>query len=308
MSKKIKTSLAIILSAALFITSAGCKSITASSSEKSSTANSTSTSESTSSSATEALSGKILITGSTSFLELMGALGEAFSEENPDVTVDVQAGGSGVGISDAINKVNDLGMSSRELKTDGTEEGLNKSVLAIEAIAVIVNAANPVKDLTKDQIIAIFKGEITNWKEVGGADKAITVFNRESSSGTRGAFGELMKLEKTGTDGYNYFTPNAVTQDSTGKVLAGVAADENAIGYIGLGSVDESVHAVSIGGVSPTLVTIKDGTYILKRPFLLLTNKEVENPLVKAFIAFTQSAAGEALVAEMKLIKPSDLN
>lgn len=304
MRKNLKTSIVIILCAALILSVAGCKPIT---SDTSSTASSTSVSANSNSNSTIKLSGKILITGSTSFQDLMGALGESFSTKNPGVTVDVQAGGSGVGISDAIKKLNDIGMSSRELKTDGTEAGLNQSVLAIEAIAVIVNAKNPVKNLTKDQIVSIFKGEITNWKAVGGPDKAITVFNREESSGTRGAFGELMKLEKTGTGGYNYFTKNAVTQDSTGKILTGVASDENAIGYIGLGSVDKSVTAVSIDGIAPTLATIKDGTYILKRPFLLLTNTEVNNALVKAFIEFALSADGEKIVSDMKFIKPSEL-
>ena len=303
MIKKVTKSLAIALSAALLISAAGCKPIT------SNTSTSTSSEKtSANSSSTTKLSGKILITGSTSFQDLMGALGEAFTAKNPGVTVDVQAGGSGVGISDAMKKINDIGMSSRELKTDGTETGLKESVLAIEAIAVIVNAKNSVKNLTKDQIVSIFKGEITNWKQVGGADKAITVFNREESSGTRGAFGELLKLEKTGTGGYNYFTKNAVTQDSTGKILTGVAADENAIGYIGLGSVDKSVTAVSIDGIAPTLAMIKAGTYILKRPFLLLTNKEANNALVKAFIEFALSTEGETIVSEMKFIKPSELS
>ncbi len=302
MRKKLKTVAAFILSVTLFISIAGCKPITSNTSGSVS-----STKTSSNSNSTNTLSGKILITGSTSFQDLMGALGEAFSAKNKGVTVDVQAGGSGVGISDAMKKINDIGMSSRELKTDGTEAGLNESVLAVEAIAVIVNAKNAVKSLTKAQIISIFKGEITNWKDVGGTNKAITVFNREASSGTRGAFGELLKLEKSGTDGYNYFTKNAVTQDSTGKILTGVAADENAIGYIGLGSVDSSVHAVTIDGVDPTLASIKAGTYILKRPFLLLTNKETNNALVKAFIEFALSPEGEAIVSEMKFIKPSEI-
>ncbi len=302
MKKSLKTILASVTAAAVLMTAAGCKPITSGNSDSTPAGSSGASSQTNGS-----LSGNLLLTGSTSFQELMSALGEAFTETNPKVTVDVQAGGSGVGISDAVKKLNDIGMSSRELKTDGSEEGLNETVLAVEAIAVIVNAKNPVVNLTRDQIVAIFKGEITNWKQVGGEDKAITVFNREASSGTRGAFGELMKLEKTGTGGYNYFTPNAVTQDSTGKVLAGVAADQNAIGYVGLGSVDNTVHAVSIDGVHPTLETIKAGTYILKRPFLLLTNKTADNPLATAFIQFCLSEEGEALVQEMKLIKPSEL-
>ncbi len=299
MKRKISILTIGILVLSMILMTAGCKPVTT---DNSSLASSNSTANST-----EKLSGKILVTGSTSFQDLMGALGESFTVKYPDVTVDVQAGGSGVGIKDSMNKLNDLGMSSRELKTDGTEDGLNEYVLAIEAIAVIVNSKSPVKNITKDQIVSVFKGEITNWKEIGGPDKAITVFNREASSGTRGAFGELLKLEKTGTGGYNYFTKTAVTQDSTGKVQAGVAADENAIGYIGLGSVDETVHALSIDSKEPTLDNIKAGTYALKRPFLLLTNKAGEKALAKAFIDFSLSDEGEAIVKEMKLIMPSEL-
>lgn len=306
MKRNLKMITALFLSAFLILSAAGCRPITSNSSETSKTSETGNSSNSGTNSQGN-LSGNLLITGSTSFQDLMGALGEAFSEKNNKVTVDVQAGGSGAGIQDAISGNNDIGMSSRELKTDGTEAGLNEYILAVEAIAVVVNPKNPIMNLTKDQIVSIFKGEITNWKDVGGSNQAITVFNREASSGTRGAFGELLKLEKTGTGGYNYFRKDAVTQDSTGKIAAGVSADPNAIGYIGLGSVDEKVKAVSIDGFSSTLENIKTGKYILKRPFLLLTKQSDESALAKAFIDFAQSPDGEALVEEMKLIKPSDL-
>lgn len=287
--KKLQITVTSFLVMIILVASSGCKPITP---------NNSGSSE---------LNGKILITGSTSFLDLMDALGESFTETHMKVSIDVQAGGSSVGIKDSMNKLNDIGMSSRELKTDGSEEGLNATVIAVEAIAVIVNAKNPIQNLSKDQITSIFKGDIKNWKDVGGTNAAITVFNRESSSGTRGAFGELMKIEKSGTGGYNYFTKSAVTLDSTGKILSGVSADENAIGYIGLGSVDSSVRALSIDNITPDLANIKADKYILKRPLLLLTNKSVQNQLVKEFIDYVTSSNGEKIVGEYKLIRPSDL-
>ena len=250
------------------------------------------------------LSGQINIAGSTSIQELAEQLGEAFGEvTSGGVLVNVQGGGSGAGVTSATDGVADIGTVSRELKDD-EKGGLNEYTIAVDAIALVVNPNNTVENLTSEQVTAIFKGEIANWSEVGGPDAPITVINREAGSGTRGAFGELLELEKDGE--YSYFTADAVTFDSTGKVKAEVAKNESAIGYISLGSVDDTVKDVQLDGKQPTIENIKTGDYALQRPFLMVTNKANESELGKAFIDWALSDEGQGIVGE-KYIKVTDL-
>ena len=216
---------------------------TASSAEASTVAESTvaASSEAAPAEATADLSGSISMVGSTSMEKLANALSEAFMEEHPDVTVTAEFVGSGAGIEAVTNGTADIGNSSRSLKDEEKAAGVVENVVAIDGIAVCVDPANEVADLTKEQLTNIYNGTVTNWKEVGGADEPIIVIGREAGSGTRGAFEELVDL----VDGCKY----ANELDSTGAVIAKVASTPGAIGYASLDALDDSVKALSLEGV-----------------------------------------------------------
>ena len=207
------------------------------------------------------LSGSISMVGSTSMEKLANALSEAFMEEYPDVTVTAEFVGSGAGIEAVTNGTADIGNSSRSLKDEEKAAGVVENVVAIDGIAVCVDPANEVADLTKEQLTNIYNGTVTNWKEVGGADEPIIVIGREAGSGTRGAFEELVDL----VDGCKY----ANELDSTGAVIAKVASTPGAIGYASLDALDDSVKSLSLEGVEATAENIKAGNYFLSRPFVL---------------------------------------
>ena len=194
------------------------------------------------------LSGSISMVGSTSMEKLANALSEAFMEEHPDVTVTAEFVGSGAGIEAVTNGTTDIGNSSRSLKDEEKAAGVVENVVAIDGIAVCVDPANEVADLTKEQLTNIYNGTVTNWKEVGGADEPIIVIGREAGSGTRGAFEELVDL----VDGCKY----ANELDSTGAVIAKVASTPGAIGYASLDALDDSVKALSLEGVEATAENI----------------------------------------------------
>jgi phosphate transport system substrate-binding protein len=238
---------------------------------------------------TAPLAGKIVASGSTSMEELMTALGEAFTVINPDVSVEIQGGGSSTGVKNASNGVTEIGNSSRALKADEKSLGLTEHVVALDGIAVVVNAANPVSDLTTAQIADIFTGKITNWKDVGGQDAAIVVVVRESGSGTRDGFEDILKIKDQCVE--------TQVANETGIVKSTVAGNELAIGYMSLGKVDQSVKALQVGGVVASEASVLDKTYILQRPFLCLTKGE-ESGLVKAFFTFVMSDAGQTLVEQ----------
>ena len=233
---------------------------TASSAEVSSVAESTVAESSVAAPAetTTDLSGSISMVGSTSMEKLANALSEAFMEEYPDVTVTAEFVGSGAGIEAVTNGTADIGNSSRSLKDEEKAAGVVENVVAIDGIAVCVDPANEVADLTKEQLTNIYNGTVTNWKEVGGADEPIIVIGREAGSGTRGAFEELVDL----VDGCKY----ANELDSTGAVIAKVASTPGAIGYASLDALDDSVKALSLEGVEATAENIKAGNYFLIRP------------------------------------------
>jgi phosphate transport system substrate-binding protein len=217
-------------------------------------------------------------------------LGEAFTALHPKVTVIVQGGGSSVGIKAATDGTVDIGASSRELK-EAEKPGLAETVIARDGIAIIANSSQTVSNLTKQQIIDIFSGKITNWKEVGGADKKITVVSREEGSGTRGAFEELVM----GTAAKIVAT--AILQPSNGAIRTTVAGDPNAIAYLSCGYIDSSVKVISVDGVAGTEANVKNGTYKIVRPLLFVTKGEPTG-LVKEFIDFCLSDAGQTIVSE----------
>ena len=242
------------------------------------------------------LSGSISMVGSTSMEKLANALSEAFMEEYPDVTVTAEFVGSGAGIEAVTNGTADIGNSSRSLKDEEKAAGVVENVVAIDGIAVCVDPANEVADLTKEQLTNIYNGTVTNWKEVGGADEPIIVIGREAGSGTRGAFEELVDL----VDGCKY----ANELDSTGAVIAKVASTPGAIGYASLDALDDSVKALSLEGVEATAENIKAGNYFLSRPFVMATKGEIseQNDLVQAWFDFVLGDEGQQIASEVGLI------
>lgn len=271
---------------------------TASSAEASTVAESTvaASSEAAPAEATADLSGSISMVGSTSMEKLANALSEAFMEEYPEVTVTAEFVGSGAGIEAVTNGTADIGNSSRSLKDEEKAAGVVENVVAIDGIAVCVDPANEVADLTKEQLTNIYNGTVTNWKEVGGADEPIIVIGREAGSGTRGAFEELVDLK----DACKY----ANELDSTGAVIAKVASTPGAIGYASLDALDDSVKALSLEGVEATAENIKAGNYFLSRPFVMATKGEIseQNDLVQAWFDFVLGDEGQQVASEVGLI------
>ena len=244
------------------------------------------------------LSGTISLAGSTSMEKLCEAMSESFMETYPGVTVTVEYTGSGAGLESLASGSVDIGNSSRHLKDEEVAGGAVENVVAIDGIAVIVDPANSVSDIPADKLAAIYKGEITNWSELGGNDEAIVVIGRESGSGTRDAFEELLEVK----DACKY----AQELDSTGGVKAKVAATPGAIGYVSLDVVDESIKAVSIDSVEPTETNIIAGDYLLSRPFVMATSGEIsaQNDLVKGWFDYISSDAGKDVIKSAGLIIP----
>ena len=237
------------------------------------------------------LSGTVATDGSTSMEKVIGALGEAFMEANPDTTFTYNPTGSGSGIQAVQEGRCDIGLSSRALKDAEKEAGLTETVLAYDGIAMIVNPANPVEDLSLEQIADIYTGKITNWSEVGGNDSQIVLIGREAGSGTRGGFEEIVGV----VDACQY----RQELSSTGDVITTVAQNPDAIGYASLAAVKDTVKALKVAGVTPTEATVKDGTYTIQRPFVLATKTgEKLNDVAQAFFDYATSAeAGEIIAA-----------
>ena len=293
MKKKI---LAALLSVTMILGMVGCGN--SSNEESAPAAESTvaASSEVASTETTAGLSGSISMVGSTSMEKLANALSEAFMEEYPDVTVTAEFVGSGAGIEAVTNGTADIGNSSRSLKDEEKAADVVENVVAIDGIAVCVDPANEVADLTKEQLTNIYNGTITNWKDVGGADEPIIVIGREAGSGTRGAFEELVDL----VDGCKY----ANELDSTGAVIAKVASTPGAIGYASLDALDDSVKALSLEGVEATAENIKAGNYFLSRPFVMATKGEIseQNDLVQAWFDYVMGDEGQQIASEVGLI------
>ena len=250
----------------------------------------------TSAQAAADLSGSISMVGSTSMEKFGNALAESFMEKYPDVTVTVEFTGSSAGVEAALSGASDIGNSSRNLKDEEKSAGAVENIVAIDGIAVAVDPKNTVTDLTKDQLISIYTGEVKNWSDLGGENMPIVVVGREAGSGTRGAFEEILGIE----DKCVY----ANELDSTGAVMAKVASTPGAIGYISLDAVDDSVIALKLEGVAPSAETIKSGEYFLSRPFVMATKGEIseQNDLVKALFDYIYSDEGTELVKSVGLI------
>ena len=239
----------------------------------------------------EALSGTVNTDGSTSMKDVMGVLTETYAELQSGVTVNYSGTGSGAGIEAVLAGTVDIGLSSRALKAEEEEKGAVGHVVALDGVAVVVNPANGVEDLSVEQIAQIFTGEITNWSELGGGDAAIAVLGREDGSGTRSAFEEIV-----GVDGACKYTNE---YSSTGDVIGNVASNPNAIGYASLSAVDDTVKAVTVGGVECSEATIQDGSYEIQRPFLMVTNANAElSAAAEDFLNYATSAdVAEYIVA-----------
>lgn len=242
------------------------------------------------------VSGSIQMVGSTSMEKLATALAESFMEKYPDVTVTAEFVGSGAGIEAVIAGSADIGNSSRNLKDEEKANGAVENIVAIDGIAVCVDTANTVTNLTKQQLTDIYTGTVTNWSELGGTDTPIVVVGREAGSGTRGAFEELLGVE----DQCAY----ANELDSTGAVMAKVASTAGAIGYVSLDVVDDSVIALSLEGVEPTAENIKAGKYFLSRPFVMATKGQIseQSELVQKWFEYVLGDEGQEVAAKVGLI------
>lgn len=242
------------------------------------------------------LKGSISMVGSTSMEKFATALSEIFMEKYPDVTVQAEFVGSGAGIEAVSNGSANIGNSSRNLKDEEKAKGVVENIVAIDGIAVISDPANTTANLTKDQLISIYNGTTSNWKDLGGADQPIVVIGRESGSGTRTAFEELLKLE----DACKYSNE----LDSTGAVMAKAASTPGSIGYVSLDVLDDTVKTLKLEDTEPTPENIKAGSYFLSRPFVMATKGEIseQNDLVKALFDYIHSDEGTELVKSVGLI------
>ena len=276
---------AVMLAAAL----SGCGSNTAA--PAASTAPSA-TPEAVESAAPEAkLSGSVSTDGSTSMEKVIGALGEAFTEANPDVNFTYNPTGSGSGITAVSEGRCDIGLSSRNLKDEEAAKGLKATVLALDGIAVIVNPENPISELSLEQIAKVYTGEITNWSELGGNDAEIVVIGREAGSGTRDGFESITKT----ADACVY----RQELTSTGDVITTVAQNPDAIGYASLASIGDTVKALVVEGVAPSEETVKDGSYLVQRPFVLVTREGEElSEAAQAFFDYITSADAASIIAD----------
>ena len=240
---------------------------------------------------TAAAGGTVSTDGSTSMEKVIGALGESFMEANSGTTFTYNPTGSGSGIQAVSEGRCDIGLSSRALKDDEKASGLKETTLALDGIAIIVNPQNPVKDLTLEQIAKIYTGEITNWKDVGGADGEIVLIGREAGSGTRDGFESITDTK----DACKY----RQELTSTGDVITTVAGNPNAIGYASLASIKDSVKALKVGGVTPTEDTVKDGSYVIQRPFVLVTKTGVKlSDAAQKFFDYATSGEAAPLIAK----------
>ena len=243
---------------------------------------------STASSTAAALSGNVATGGSTSMKNVIAALTEGFAEVEPGVTVSYDPTGSGAGITGATDKTLDIGLSSRALKDDEKND-VDGTVIALDGIAIIVNNASKVEDLTVDQLKQMFTGEITNWSEVGGDDGEIVLIGREAGSGTRDGFESIVDVK----DSCKY----AQELTATGAVISAVEANPLAIGYASLSAVGDTVKMVTVGGVECSEETVKDGSYEVQRPFVFVTNKSVTlSEQAQAFFDFATSADAADLI------------
>lgn len=288
MKRNAKSALSIFAaSAVLALTLAGCGGNNASTDTSAPADNSGSET-----STTAVVSGTVSTNGSTSMEKVIGSLKEQFQKDNDGkVTVSYDATGSGAGIEAVTNGTTDIGLSSRALKDEETSAGLTGTTVALDGIAVIVNADSQVSDLSVEQIGQIFSGEITNWKDVGGADAEIACIGREANSGTRDGFESI-----TGTKDKCQYRQELT---STGDVITAVSQNPDAIGYASLASIKDSVKALNVDGVTPSEDTVKDGSYKVQRPFVLVTvDGKALSDVAQAFFDYATSADAAGIIAK----------
>ncbi len=237
------------------------------------------------------VSGTVSTDGSTSMEKVIGALGEAFQNENSGVTFTYNPTGSGSGIAAVQEGRCDIGLSSRNLKDEEAASGLTATVLALDGIAVIVHPDNPVSDLDVETIAKLYTGEIANWKDAGGNDAPVVLIGREAGSGTRDGFESI-----TGTSEKCQYRQELT---STGNVITAVAQNPDAIGYASLASLSDSVKALTVAGAAPTEETVRDGSYVIQRPFVLVTRTEAAlSDAAQAFFDFATSSDAAELISQ----------
>jgi len=239
----------------------------------------------------DTLTGKITFAGSTTMQPLVAKLSDDFRIIHPYVTLDIAAGGSAVGIKAVHDGTTDIGMASRALTTEEAQ-GINQYRVAIDVLAIIVHPDNPVTKLTLGQLEEIFMGKITNWKSLGGPDLQIVPVQRETSSGSRGAFDELVLQKQTAS------APDLVTTVTAGDEAANVANKPGAIGYVGFGNLDKTIKVIAINGILPTQKTALDNSYPLIRPLMFMTGP-LSQPLAQIFIDFALSSQGQKFVQDL---------
>ncbi|KDM91810.1 phosphate ABC transporter substrate-binding protein [Photobacterium galatheae] len=244
----------------------------------------------------------VSVVGSSSVSPLMEIFGETYAKTH-DVVVEVQGPGSSAGVRAAHDGSADLGMSSRDLKSSEKASDIKEVVIARDGIAVVVHNSNPVKDLTKEQVSKIYKGEITNWKQVGGEDKPIVVATRDTASGTRGAFEDIMSLKrKVNGKKVSAISQRAQVASGNGQLKTMVASNPFSIGYISLGSVDNSVKPLAIDGHKPSVDAIKAGDYGVQRPFLVIYKEGRPSKAALDFLNWIKTADAQKIVADKGFI------
>ena len=237
------------------------------------------------------VTGAVATDGSTSMEKVIGALGESFMNANKGISVTYNPTGSGSGIQAVSEGRCDIGLSSRALKDDEKSSGLKETIVALDGIAIIVSPEDPVSDLDVDTIAKIYTGEITNWKDVGGSDAEIVLIGREAGSGTRDGFESI-----TGTKDACQYRQELT---STGDVITTVSQNPNAIGYASLAAVSDKVKTLSVGGVTPTEDTVKDGSYVIQRPFVLVTKDGAQlSPAAQLFFDYATSADAAEIISK----------
>ena len=242
-----------------------------------------------------AVSGTVSTDGSTSMEKVIGALSESYMAANKDVTVNYNPTGSGAGITAVQEGTCDIGLSSRALKDEEKAAGLQETVLAYDGIAIIVHPDNPVSDLTLEQIAQLYTGEITNWKDVGGNDAQVVLIGREAASGTRDGFESI-----TGTKDKCQYRQELT---STGDVITTVSQNPDAIGYASLASIKDSVKALNVDGVTPSEASVKDGSYKVQRPFVLVTVEgKALSSAAQSFFDYATSADAADIIAKASAV------
>ncbi|MBD1576468.1 MULTISPECIES: phosphate ABC transporter substrate-binding protein [Vibrio] len=241
----------------------------------------------------------IVVSGSSSVTRVMDVLAESYNKTHPESYIAVQGVDSTAGIILATKGVADLGMSSRYLTEAELRKDLTITTIAHDGLAIATNIANPVSNLTREQLAKIYQGEITNWKQVGGEDKGIAVVTREASSGSRYSFESLLGLTRVVNNQLvSNISPKILVVNSNGMMKTLINNNPQAIGFVSMGSLDKSIKAVDFNGVDPTSANIANGDYKLSRPFLVVQKKDHKDPSIESFLGFITSNDGQKIITD----------